>query len=166
MFGEPWPTVRASEPMLTIGPPVGARGAARPEQGGNDSPGGRERNLVRGCRGPGIGKTTAIEETDDVKLIVDGAAGQVTVDEPENLKSLSVQLHACSPEHAAVLLGELGRIEDGHAWLNIATLNAFARQPHSCTWDERFQRAMSYAQQNGWTDPTGDFVRAHIEPPT
>jgi hypothetical protein len=99
-----------------------------------------------------------------MKLIVDGAAGQVTVDEPENLKSLSVQLQACSPEQAAVLLGELGRIDDQHAWLNVAALHAIARQPHSCTWDERFQLAMTYAQRNGWTDPTGDFVRAHLEP--
>ena len=101
-----------------------------------------------------------------MKLIVDGAAGLVTVDEPENLKSLSVQLRACSPGHASVLLAgrDLGLIDDGHAWLHIDALRAIARQPRSCTWDERFQRAMAYAQRNGWTDPTGDFVRAHLEP--
>jgi hypothetical protein len=102
-----------------------------------------------------------------VKLIVDGAAGLVTVDEPENLKTLSVELQGCAPGQASALLGErdLGRVEDGHAWLNIGALRAIARQPRSCTWDERFQLAMAYAQRNGWTDPTGDFVRAHLEPP-
>jgi hypothetical protein len=101
-----------------------------------------------------------------MKLIVDGAAGLVTVDEAENLKALSVELRGCSPERAAVLLGDrgLGRIEDGHAWLDIGALRAAARPPRSCTWDERFQRAMAYAQSNGWTDPAGDFVRAHLEP--
>jgi hypothetical protein len=101
-----------------------------------------------------------------VKLIVDGAAGQVTVDEAENLKTLSVELRGCSPGQASALLGDhdLGRIEDGHAWLHIGTLRAIARQPRSCTWDERFQLAMAYAQRNGWTDPTGDFVSAHLEP--
>jgi hypothetical protein len=101
-----------------------------------------------------------------VKLIVDGAAGQVTVDEPENLKALSVELHGCSPMQAAALLGarDLGRIEGEHAWLNIGALRAIARPPRSCSWDERFQRAMAYAQQSGWSDPAGDFVRAHIEP--
>jgi hypothetical protein len=101
-----------------------------------------------------------------MKLIVDGAAGLVTVDEAENLKSLSVELQGCSPSQASVLLAEreLGRVEDGHAWLRIGALRAIARPPRSCTWDERFQRAMAYAQQNGWTDPAGEVVRAHLEP--
>jgi hypothetical protein len=101
-----------------------------------------------------------------MKLIVDGVADLVTVDEAENLKKLSVELQACSPDQASALLAcrDLGRIEDGHAWLHIDALRAIARQPRSCTWDERFQLAMAYAQRNGWTDPTGDFVRAHIEP--
>jgi hypothetical protein len=102
-----------------------------------------------------------------LKLIVDGAAGEVTVDEGENLKTLSVELQGCSPGQAAALLADrdLGRVEGGHAWLRIGALRAIARPPRSCTWDERFQLAMAYAQQNGWTDPTGDFVRAHLEPP-
>jgi hypothetical protein len=103
-----------------------------------------------------------------MKLIVDGTAGQVTVDEPENLKTLSVELRGCSPERASALLADrdLGWVEDGHAWLHIAALRAIARQPRSCTWDERFQLAMAYAQRNGWTDLTGDFVSAHLEPPS
>jgi hypothetical protein len=101
-----------------------------------------------------------------MKLIVDGAAALVTVDEAENLKALSVELRGCSTAQATALLADrgLGRIEDGHAWLNIDALRAIARPPRSCTWDERFQRAMAYAQSNGWSDPAGDFVRAHIEP--
>jgi hypothetical protein len=101
-----------------------------------------------------------------MKLIVVGATGLVTVDEAENLKALSVQLRGCSPAQAAALLADrdLGRIEGGHAWLDIGALRAIARQPRSCTWDERFQLAMAYAQSNGWTDPAGEFVRAHLEP--
>ena len=101
-----------------------------------------------------------------MKLIVDGGAALVTVDEAENLKALSVELQGCSPVQAAALLADrdLGRIEGGHAWLNIGALRAIARPPRSCTWDERFHRAMAYAQQNGWSDPAGEFVRAHIEP--
>jgi hypothetical protein len=100
-----------------------------------------------------------------MKLMVDGATGLVTVDEAENLKALSVELRGCSPERAAEILGArgLGRIDDGHAWLDIGALQAAARPPRSCTWDERFQRAMTYAQGNGWTDPANAFVRAHLE---
>lgn len=101
-----------------------------------------------------------------MKIMVNGATGAVTVDEAENLKALSVELRDCTPERADALLGnrELGRIEGDHAWLDISALRAAARPPRSCTWDERFQRAMAYAQQNGWTDPAGDVVRAHLEP--
>jgi hypothetical protein len=101
-----------------------------------------------------------------MRLIIDGATGRVTVDEAENLKSLAVQLQGCSPERAAALLGDcgLGRIEGRHAWLRIGALRAIARPPRSCTWDERFARAMAYAQRSGWTDPAGHVVRAHIEP--
>lgn len=101
-----------------------------------------------------------------MKLIVEGTTGLVTVDDAENLKALSVELRGCSPERAAVLLGDrgLGRIEGGHAWLDIGALRGAARPPRSCTWDERFQRAMAYAHSNGWTDPADEFVRAHIEP--
>ena len=97
-----------------------------------------------------------------MKLIIDGTADLVTVDDAEDLKALSVELRGCSPERASGLLGGLGRIEDGHAWLDIGELRARAPQPRSCSWDGRFQQAMAYAQRQGWTDPTGAFVRAHI----
>jgi hypothetical protein len=86
----------------------------------------------------------------------------VTVDDAEDLKALSVELRGCSPEQASGLLGRLGRIEGSHAWLDIGELHALAPQPRSCSWDGRFQQAMAYAQRQGWTDPTGTFVRAHI----
>lgn len=100
-----------------------------------------------------------------MKLIVDGAARTVTVDEAEDLKALSVELHDCSPQQASALLGDLGRVEGNHAWLHVGTLHAIAGEPRSCSWDERFQQAMAYAESHGWTDQTGAFVRAHIAPP-
>jgi hypothetical protein len=100
-----------------------------------------------------------------MKLIVDGPAGTVTVDEAENLKALSVELRGCSPRQATGLLGDLGRVEGDHAWLRIGALRAMAPVPRSCSWDERFQQAMAYAKSHGWTDQTGAFVRAHIASP-
>ena len=97
-----------------------------------------------------------------MKLIIDGGARLVTVDEAEDLKALRVELRDCSPEQASGLLGSLGRIEGAHAWLSIGELHAIAPHPRSCTWDDRFRQAMAYAQRQGWTDPSGTFVRAHI----
>ena len=97
-----------------------------------------------------------------MKLIIDGGARLVTVDEAEDLKALRVELRDCSPEQAGRLLGSLGRIEGAHAWLDIGELHAIAPSPRSCTWDDRFRQAMAYARRQGWTDPSGAFVRAHI----
>lgn len=97
-----------------------------------------------------------------MKLVVHGAAGNVAVDEAEDLNKLSVELRECSAEQASALLDGLGRIEGTHAWLNIDALRAISPKPRSCSWDERFRKAMAYAGRRGWTDPTGSFVRAHV----
>jgi NADH:ubiquinone oxidoreductase subunit E len=97
-----------------------------------------------------------------MKLVVDGAARNVTVDDAEDLNKLSVELRECSPEQASALLEGLGRLQGKHAWLNIDALQAIAPKPRSCSWDERFRRAMAYAERHGWTDLTGSFVRAHV----
>jgi hypothetical protein len=99
-----------------------------------------------------------------VKLIVDGAAGTVTVDDAENLNALSVELRACPPGAPGELPGALGRIEGDHAFLEIKALRALVPLPHSCSWDERFDQAMEYAGKHGWTDAQGH-VRAHVTRP-
>lgn len=99
-----------------------------------------------------------------MKLIIDGIGGLVTVEKTEDLKALSVELRGCTPEQASALLGGLGRVEGSHAWLHIGALRAFVPKPRSCSWDERFRQAMAFAEQHGWTDQTGNFVRAHIAP--
>jgi hypothetical protein len=97
-----------------------------------------------------------------MKLIVDGPAGTVSAGEAEDLSKLSVELRDCSPGRASALLDGLGRVEGDHAWLRIDALREMAPAPRSCSWDERFGTAMAYAGQQGWTDPEGGFVRAHI----
>lgn len=100
-----------------------------------------------------------------MKLVVDGSAGQVALDEAEDLTKLSVELRECSAEQASALLGGLGWLEGEYAWLNIGTLYAIRPKPRSCSWDERFRTAMAYAERHGWTDPTGSLVRAHVTSP-
>jgi hypothetical protein len=99
-----------------------------------------------------------------MKVVIDGTTASVVVDDAENLNGLSVVLRDATPEQAAGLLGELGRVDGEHVWLKIDTLKALRPMPRSCSWDERFAQAMAYAEKSGWTDLTGAFVRAHIEP--
>ena len=104
-----------------------------------------------------------------MKLIVDGiadgVAATVTVEDADTLTVLSVELRDCPPGVTPALPGDLGRIEGGHAYLRVPALRALVPAPRSCSWDERFGQAMTYAISHGWTDETGTLVRAHIERP-
>ena len=97
-----------------------------------------------------------------MKLILDGVAGGVRVEDAEELASLSLELRDFAPGQVPALPPGLGRIDGEHAFLDIDALRALAPARRSCSWDGRFGQAMAYARRNGWTDPTGSLVRAHI----
>jgi hypothetical protein len=99
-----------------------------------------------------------------MKVVICGPAAGVSIEEAEDLDHLSVVLEEVSPERAGELLGDLGRIEGHHAWLNIDTLLAVSPKPRSCSWDERFAKMVAYAKKSGWTDAGDMFLRAHVEP--
>jgi hypothetical protein len=98
-----------------------------------------------------------------MKVIVDGIAGIVTAEDTDDLNALSVQLRSTDAERAANVLGDYGRVDGSHVWLDIESLKTFAPLPRSCSWDERFAKTMAYAKSKGWVDETGRFVRAHID---
>jgi hypothetical protein len=98
-----------------------------------------------------------------MKIIVDGVSGAVTAEDANNLNALSVVLRSADADLANKILDSCGRVDGAHAWLDIEALRFFAPLPRSCSWDERFTKAMAYAESKGWTDATGKFVRAHIE---
>ena len=99
-----------------------------------------------------------------MKVVIDGTASEVLVEDAEDLNSLSVVLVNVGTQRAAELLADLGYIEGDHAWLRIETLMEMSPKPRSCSWDERFATTMAYAEKSGWTDVTATFVRAHLEP--
>jgi hypothetical protein len=95
-----------------------------------------------------------------VIVVVDGAAGGVTLAEAENLKALSVELRHC--DAASAQLGEVGRIDGEHAWLDIARLRALSPLAGDAEWNRGFDATIAYAAGKGWLDPTGTKVRAHL----
>ena len=101
-----------------------------------------------------------------MKVVVDGKAAKLVMAEPDNLKDLSVVLRHTSPEQAATLLWGVGRLEDLYAWLRIEAVRALSPRAGNESWDQGFDHAMDYARENNWTDPTGTYVRAHIELPS
>lgn len=97
-----------------------------------------------------------------MKLILDGVAGSVRVEDAEELTSLSLELRDLVPGQVPALPADLGRIEGEHAFLDIDALRALVPARRSCSWDGRFGQAMAQARRSGWTDPTGSLVRAPI----
>lgn len=52
-------------------------------------------------------------------------------------------------------------VDDDHIWVRIAALR------NSCepvAGSEAFEATIAYATSKGWLDPTGQYVRAHVEP--
>jgi hypothetical protein len=93
-------------------------------------------------------------------VVVDGACGHIALDDAENLKGLSVHLKHCDPTNAQ--LGDLGRIEGEHVWLNIAQLRALSPLAGDAEWNAGFDATMAYAGSKGWLNEAGTEVRAHL----
>jgi len=86
----------------------------------------------------------------------------VTLDDAANLQALSVELRSCDPAEAARLLGDLGRFESEHVWLDIDRLRALSPLAGDPVWVSGFGDVMTYALSKGWIDETGTRVRAHL----
>jgi hypothetical protein len=97
-----------------------------------------------------------------VIVVVDGGTGQVAMDDAENLRGLSVELRSCAAGQADTLLGDLGRVDGEHVWLDIALLKALSPKAGEPEWAAGFDGVMGYAQSKGWIDETGTRVRAHV----
>ena len=82
--------------------------------------------------------------------------------EPENLRGLSVELRSCEPAQADTLLGDLGRVDGEHVWLDIPLLKALSPLAADASWADGFDGVMTYAASKGWIDGAGTHVRAHI----
>lgn len=91
------------------------------------------------------------------------AHGEARLEEPEDLKSLSV-VTSLSADALAARVREiaLGRPDPpGHVWLVPAALVALAG-PRDEGWTEGFAAMVAYADSKGWVDASGR-VRAHVE---
>jgi hypothetical protein len=97
-----------------------------------------------------------------VIVVADGIGGTLSVEDGDNLGALSVELRGIATDAANDALGDLGRVDEDHAWLNIDRLAALGRPPDSPGWDEKFQAMIGYARSHKWIDPTETMVRAHL----
>jgi hypothetical protein len=101
---------------------------------------------------------------------VDPAAGTVVLDEPAAFDGFKVVAPAGADEAAvAAALGADGRIAgSGHVWVRAAAVEGWAAGGAADgavddAWRAGFAKMLDYARTKGWTDESGEFVRAHIE---
>jgi hypothetical protein len=94
-----------------------------------------------------------------VTVVVDGAG--VTVTDLDVLTALSVRLDSVAPSLLDAALGDHGRFDGRHAWLDVAWLEAAG--PLDRDWRQGFARMVEYAGSRGWLTDDGLEVRAHLE---
>lgn len=90
------------------------------------------------------------------------AHGEARLEEPEDLKSLSV-VTSLSDDALGTRVREiaLGRPDPpGHVWLVPSALVALAG-PRDADWGAGFAAMVAYADSKGWVDASGR-VRAHV----
>ncbi len=101
---------------------------------------------------------------------VDTTAGTVVLEEPAAFTGFTVVAPAGADEAAVVAaLGPDGRVAgEGHVWVRAAAVERWAGAAVEGlvddAWREGFAKMLDYARTKGWTDESGEFVQAHIEP--
>lgn len=98
-----------------------------------------------------------------MKVVVELAAGRITVAEPAKFNSLSVTAvgdgDARDRLQRALSRDGAGEFRDGHVWLSIEWLARRLGFPA----DPGFDAMIDYARSNGWVAGSPEHVRAHVE---
>jgi hypothetical protein len=98
-------------------------------------------------------------------VFIDLREGTARVAEAHDLKSLSVRAPGGVADASA--LGALGTPDGGHVWLSVVALReaAAATVPteERSAWVQGFDGMIAFAVSKGWTDESGERVRAHVE---
>lgn len=99
-----------------------------------------------------------------VKVAGSPADPTVTVEEGDDCTRLHVAAVEFDEATTGAMLNRsgLGRPgAPGHMWLDIAVLRARSHTG-APDWPERFDAMIAYAEREGWLDPSGKLVAAHV----
>ena len=96
---------------------------------------------------------------------VDTSAGTATLEEAEDCTKFHVELVGSDGSEAmASALGDLGRVDDDHVWIDPDGVRRLAAGRVGDGWAGDFEGMVGYASSKGWVDDSGA-IRAHIERP-
>jgi hypothetical protein len=101
-----------------------------------------------------------------VAIAGDMSAARVSVDDADDCTRLHVTVDGLDDAAAGDVLrqhrpGRPGA--PGQVWLDLRALRERAREiPKATDWEHRFDLMVAYARREGWLDPSGKLVSAHI----
>jgi hypothetical protein len=92
----------------------------------------------------------------------------VSLEQPEDCKRF--HLAVVNGDDPLLVLGALvdaaaGRLEGDHAWIAVDSVRRMAAGRVGPGWDADFEGMLAFAASQGWIDPTGGSIRAHVEWP-
>ncbi len=96
---------------------------------------------------------------------VDAETGKVGLADPATFTGLHVAAVGDGDVDAVVAaLGADGCRADeaGHVWIRMAALRRLAGAAADAEWEQGFTAMCGYAAGNGWVDPSGECLAAHV----
>lgn len=94
-----------------------------------------------------------------MQIVIDGAAGTVSVSDESDFTSLSGRV-AGGPEMADRVLAR-GRVDADHLWIEVGYLKELASVGEDAERSAKFDSMIAYARSKGWVNDS-DEVRAHL----
>jgi hypothetical protein len=103
-----------------------------------------------------------------IKVDLGAVPPAVTLEEPDDVKRFHVTVAGTDDTAAvgrALETAGVGRVDDEHAWVEVAAVRRLAAGRVGEGWDDELAGMLSYAASKGWLDDAGGAIRAHLEWP-
>jgi hypothetical protein len=100
-----------------------------------------------------------------VILHADLEAGLLTLVDPSDFGGFHVEVAGgdVTDRRLETVLAPHGRLNGDHAWIALGAVAALAGEAADDQWRAGFERMVTYARDNGFLDPSGTALRAHLE---
>lgn len=91
--------------------------------------------------------------------------GSVTLDQPTEFTAFDIRSADPSPSAVLAALGSGGSDapEEGHVFVAVAAIRELAGAAADAGWEAGLAAMLAYARAQGWTDESGELIKAHIE---
>jgi hypothetical protein len=97
--------------------------------------------------------------------IVIAADGSVTLDQPTEFTAFDIRSADPSPPAVTAALGSGGSDapEEGHVFVAVAAIRELVGAAADESWEAGLAAMLAYARSRGWTDESGELIKAHIQ---